>query len=194
VPTVVVVSKKQPISKIKDLYSVGHRDFGENYAVELAEKANMLKEECPEIRWHFIGQIQSNKIKVILEYCSVFHSIHNSKHLKKISELAKSEVHYFININLNQEPQKNGLGFEETKGFYEAHCDLPNTRCLGLMSIPAAILTKNEQTSSYQELVAKAQQIGEGEVSLGMSGDYKAALKAGSSYLRLGSLIMGERT
>ena len=62
------------------------------------------------------------------------------------------------------------------------------------MSIPAAILTKNEQTSSYQELVAKAQQIGEGEVSLGMSGDYKAALKAGSSYLRLGSLIMGERT
>ncbi len=190
----VVVSKKHSVSKIIDLYQLGHRDFGENYASELSEKAEFLKVECPDIRWHFIGQIQSNKLKLILQHSSIFHSINNAKHLKKISDLAHQKVQYFINVNLNNEPQKNGLTIENAKQFFDSQHELTHVECLGLMSIPAASLTAEQQSFGYQRLVSEAKSIGAGKVSLGMSQDFEVALNKGSSYLRLGTVIMGARS
>ena len=106
---------------------------------------------------------------------------------------ASKPVKFFVNINLNQEVQKKGIYLENLEEFFTKISDLQNTKCMGLMSIPAVDLSDEQRESCYKKLVSRARESGEGLVSLGMSGDWPTALRLGSDYLRLGSLILGQR-
>ncbi len=184
---VLAVSKGQPLSKIEALYNQGQRDFGENYASEMIRKMDALAEKCPDIRWHFIGQIQSNKIKQIAR-ANVIQSI--SK-IKQIDAIAQGTFHaklgVFIQVNLDRDPTRGGALPEEIPALKEAILKQPKLKLMGLMTITPLErgdwfkVMKSLQLSDYPEL------------SMGMSDDYEEAIKHGATWVRLGTALFGPR-
>jgi PLP dependent protein len=192
----IAVSKGQDIAKIKEL-SLYHSDFGENYLQELEAK----HKELPGIVWHYLGRIQSNKIERLLQVADVIHSLCQMRHVSKISQKQKElnlpKVKCFISVNLGKEPQKDGLFLEDVPSFYEEVCKRfsDHVQILGLMAIPPQWMAeKAEPNPLCYEIAELSRRIGEGKLSLGMSQDYLQAIKAGSSYVRIGSNIFGPRT
>lgn len=208
----VAVSKTKPMGDIQTLYDEsGHRHFGENYVQELLEKAQALKEKCPEIRWHYIGHIQSNKIKLLnqIEQLYCVETVDRIKIAKLLNEGAKSNrkepLKVMIQVNTSDEDQKGGTqGIEETIAlakFIKEQCE--GLELLGLMTIGSTMHSHSddEVNPDFEKLrdirsnVAKSIGIKSEdlELSMGMSSDYDVAIKAGSTNVRVGSTIFGER-
>ncbi len=200
--SLLIVSKTRPIEDIIIYYDLGHRDFGENRVQELLEKSVQLKDLCPEIRWHMIGNIQSNKIHQLFSVHNLF-AIHSIPDEELLVKLMKSEdkldhpVQIYLQFNTSKEEEKSG--FETYHALCEA-AELAITskklKFAGLMTM-GTIRTEDfekEAGRCFQDLqVEKAKLEDELKVklktSMGMSQDYKIALREGADWIRLGTML-----
>lgn len=200
----IAVSKKQSIDQIYTLYELGQRDFGENYAQELELKAHELaKRGCSEIRWHFIGHLQTNKIKAILPYIFCIHTIDSEKLAIKLAKLWKARLEHeateskplpiFIEVNIDQEPNKSGIFPDAVNSLAATIHQMPELRLQGLMCIPSV---DSDPRLSFQKLNNLKDSLGsltQGKLSMGMSEDFEKAIQEGATHIRVGTALFGER-
>jgi PLP dependent protein len=198
-PVLIAVSKTQPVEAIEKLYHLGHRDFGENYAQELLEKAEALhRRGCSEIRWHFIGQLQTNKVKHLLP---VIHSIHTVDSERLGNELAKrwgalsraEKLPVFVEVNVDQEKTKSGVLVSEVQEFVSDLSRYSELNIQGLMCIPSPDQNAQPKFRLLKELELQCRPMTQGKLSMGMSGDFEIAIQEGATHVRVGTAIFGER-
>ncbi len=204
--SLVAVSKIKPVSDIKALYDLGQRDFGENYVQELVEKQPQLPED---IRWHFIGHLQSNKIKYIAPFVHLIHGVDSEKLLLEIDKQARKNnrvIDCLLQVHVAQEATKFGFDDAEVTALIDrigsGALALPNIRVKGLMAMASftedveklkqeftAMKTLFEKNATRETSNLKLETL-----SMGMSGDYALALEYGSTMIRVGSLLFGARS
>ena len=193
IPKIIAVSKTFPKENIMPLVNSGHNDFGENKVQEAMEKWPEIKEKFPHIKLHMLGKIQTNKVKFLFPLFDFIHSLDNLKLAQKISieqEKRKIKPGIFIQINIGNESQKNGILIEDLKDFYNECSKNLKLNIIGLMCLPP----QSGEASKYFKLMLKLkEQINLKHLSMGMSNDYLEASKYNSTYLRIGSKIFGER-
>jgi len=192
----VAVSKKHSVEKIMALYNEGHRDFGENFIQELVEKKKQLPED---INWHFLGNIQSNKIKLIAQHSSLIQSVGRTKvynHLLKTG--LEKEIKILLQLKLGHEDTKSGLTEREIIRIIENHPEDSNVKVCGLMGITENNISEVERAMQFDQCnnlynqiraITKNVEI----LSMGMSNDWEDAVKHGSTMIRIGTKIFGER-
>lgn len=201
--TLVAVSKIQPLQTIHALYDLGHRDFGENYVQELVHKYEQLPKD---INWHFIGHLQSNKVKYIAPFVHLIHGVDSFNLLKEINKQAAKNnrtIDCLLQIHISKEETKFGLDEKELQELMNnpAINQLTNIRITGLMGMASFTedndLIKREFAhlkmlfDKYAQLSTLNFQLS--TLSMGMSADYAFALEAGSNMVRIGSLLFGSR-
>jgi PLP dependent protein len=202
--TLVAVSKTKPVADIKALYDLGQKDFGENYVQELLEKQQQLPQD---IRWHFIGHLQSKKVRSIAPFVQLIHGVDSLKLMKEIDRQAQKNgrvIDVLLQVHIAQEETKFGLDQEELDAILSSLIDTPlqHIRIRGLMGMATfadnpgqvrgefiflkkvfdSCRLKYDRNESFNIL------------SMGMSGDYQLAIEAGSTMVRIGSLIFGDRS
>ena len=189
----IVVSKTQSSEKIITLNNLGQTDFGENYVDEAREKIDSIRNS--NIRWHFIGKIQSNKIKTICNLFDWVHTISSEKHAKKINEMSQSinkVMNVCIQINIDNEQTKGGIALEEYEKFSSSLLGLHNIKLRGLMTIPRSDIPSEESFARMYDLYKKNDYLD--TLSMGMSSDFVTAIENGANMLRIGQEIFGKRT
>jgi pyridoxal phosphate enzyme (YggS family) len=196
--TLVAVSKTKPPEAIKELYDLDQRDFGENYVQELIDKQAQLPSD---IRWHFIGHLQTNKVKYIASFVHLIHGVDSLKLLKEINKQAMKAnriMNVLLQVHIAQEETKFGLDEKELEEIFNPNSsqlhELKNIRIQGLMGM--ASFTENEEQIRKEfrylkTLFDKYTQLQ--TLSMGMSADYEIAIEEGSNMVRIGSLIFGSR-
>lgn len=193
-PKIIAVSKTFAMSEIKPLIDFGHKDFGENKIQEAIEKWPQVKEQNKEVKLHMIGKLQTNKVKFLIPLFDYLHSLDNLKLARKISLEEKKKgkkIKMFIQVNIGEERQKNGVRKEFVKEFYNICKNELNLNIVGLMCLPP----NDDKTKTYfSEVSGLSKELGFREMSLGMSNDYLDAIDYGSTYMRIGSKIFGQRT
>lgn len=201
----VAISKTHPTALIEQAYQAGQRIFGENKAQEISEKYEVLPKD---IEWHFIGTLQSNKVKYIAPFIKMIHSVDRPKILKEINKRAAQNnrvIDCLIQIHIAQEDTKSGFSYEEATEFLTSGQlrQYQNVRICGFMGM--ATNTEDEaqirqefrtlsRFKSEMQAKVKADNIALNELSMGMSGDYSIALEEGSTFIRVGSAIFGSRS
>ncbi len=199
--TLIAVSKTKPIELIKEAYDYGIRDFGENKVQEILEKYEQLPKD---IRWHMIGHLQTNKVKMILDKVEYIHSIDSLKLASVIDKEAKKKgivVKGFLELNIVGEETKFGFSVEELNSIVEELAIFGNLRIIGLMIVApfVDIAEKNREIFKKMKKIAvdinakKIHNVEISELSMGMSGDYLVAIEEGATFVRVGSSIFGER-
>lgn len=195
----VAVSKTKPLEDIKALYDLGQRDFGENYVQELVDKASQLP---ADIRWHFIGHLQSNKVKYIAPFVHLIHGVDSFKLLKEIDkQAAKNErvIDCLLQIHIAQEETKFGLDETELASLLmdPSFVGLTHVRIRGLMGMASFSESQELVRSEFKTLKSLFEKYGKERgwsiLSMGMSADYEMAMEEGSSLVRIGSLLFGAR-
>ncbi len=193
------VSKTQSVENIVKAYEAGQRDFGENYIQESIAKIIELKDL--DITWHFIGKIQSNKSKYIAENFDWIHSVDKISTLKKINDLRKNveeKLNVCVQVNIDSEDSKSGIFVDEVEDFIIKASIFEKLKIRGLMAIPMY----NPEHDSQYKTFAKIKNLFDSLIkknykldtlSIGMSSDYYAAIEAGSTIVRIGTSIFGER-
>ena len=190
---VIAVSKTFPMKKILPLVNHGHKHFGENKVQEAIEKWTSIKVDFIDIKLHLIGKLQTNKVKHALPLFDYIHSLDSQKLAEKIADeqvKKNRKVKIFIQINIGNEAQKNGVEIENLVNFYEKCINEYKLDIVGLMCLPPIDKDAGIYFSKMYELVKK---INLKELSMGMSNDYIEALKHKSTFLRIGSQIFGSR-
>ena len=192
-PEIICVSKTFSIDRLKPLINHGHFHFGENKVQEAEEKWSKIKKENLNLKLHMVGRLQSNKAKKAVQLFDFIHSLDNTKLADTLSkrelELNK-KLSYFIQINIGNESQKSGISSESAKDFLKYCTKEINLNVIGLMVIPP----NDNNPSKYFEKISKLNSnLGLEHLSMGMSSDYEVAVKFNSTFLRIGSGILGER-
>ena len=195
--TLVAVSKTKPNEAIKELYDLGQRDFGENYVQELVDKQASLP---LDIRWHFIGHLQSNKVKYIAPFVHLIHGVDSLKLLQEINKQAIKNnrvIDCLLQIYIAQEETKFGMDEKELAEAIDTASTLSNINIKGLMGMASfssdTQVLKNE-FNHLQSLYKKYQLTNSFSIlSMGMSSDYTIAIESGSNLVRIGSLLFGAR-
>lgn len=195
----VAVSKRHSADSIREAYAAGHRDFGENQVQEAVDKITELSDL--DINWHMIGAIQSRKCKEISQHFDWVQSVDRLKVAQKLNQHREqdlSPLNVLIQINLFGESQKAGVNAAECKNLAHQIMQLPRLKLRGLMALPPKQIDPQAQFqqfeqihSVYQELQAEYPQLD--TLSMGMSGDFEQAILAGSTMIRLGTAIFGQR-
>ena len=193
------VSKSQNIEVIESAYKVGQNNFGENYLQEAKEKIDRL----PLADWHFIGAIQSKKTKEIANKFNWVHSVDSERLAKRLSEQRdpkKGKLNILIQVNTSKEPQKRGVNPDEVYSLAKKISVLSNISFAGLMTIPAQSHNEYITSSCFRNLRQISEQISYRlclekslHLSMGMSNDYLLAIKEGSTWVRIGTMIFGPR-
>jgi pyridoxal phosphate enzyme (YggS family) len=184
-----VVTKNQNFDKIKELISIGHFDFAENKVQEANEKWSEILKSNKNIQLHLIGKLQSNKAKDAFSLFNFIHTLDNEKLANKFHEIEKNsqkKIKFFIQVNIGDEDQKNGIKIDLLKDFvnlckYDLKLDV-----VGLMCIPPKDL---DPESFFNKMKSLSIENNLRELSMGMSSDYKQAIKCGSTFVRIGSSI-----
>jgi len=196
----IAVSKTQSVDAIEELYKLGQRDFGENYAQELMAKAVELNNRgANDIRWHFIGHLQTNKVKAVIPYVYAVHSVHSEKLAVELNKrwqaLGKAEpLKVFIEVNIDREENKSGVMPEQAVALAEKISGLPQLKLLGLMCIPEFGTTgAGVQFKNLRELDKECKGLSEHQLSMGMTDDFEVAIREGASFVRVGTAIFGAR-
>ena len=192
IPRIIAVSKTFKMQHIYPLIDHGHVDFGENKVQEAQEKWTEIKEKNKNIKLHLIGRLQTNKVKIAVKLFDYIHSLDSKKLADKISKYQKEQnlkKKMFIQVNIGDEDQKSGIQKDELPDFYN-YCKNLELDILGLMCIPPF----NKDSSSYfQEMKNLSEKFNLKDLSMGMSSDYINAIENGSTYVRIGSNIFGQR-
>jgi len=191
---VIAVSKSFKYDHIKPLIDYGHKHFGENKVQEAIIKWANVKNRRKEINLHMIGKLQSNKAKEAIKLFDYIHSLDNSKlagFLAKFEQSLNLKRKYFIQINIGNEKQKSGIKIEEVDEFYNYCVKTLQLNVIGLMAIPPVAENPEKCFKFLSEL---NQSLGLTELSMGMSDDFKDALKYKTTFVRIGSAIFGKRS
>jgi pyridoxal phosphate enzyme (YggS family) len=200
----IAVSKTKPVEVLQEAYNAGQRVFGENTVQELVEKQEQLPKD---IEWHLVGHLQTNKVKYIAPFISLIHSVDSLKLLQEIDKQAaknKRVIDCLLQIYIADEETKFGLGFDEAIELLrsEEFTTLKNVRIVGLMGIATNTESEKQIKDEFYELHTFFDGIKTSffrkeesfkELSIGMSADYKIAIEQGSTMVRVGSLIFGQR-
>ena len=190
---IIVVCKTFSMNKILPLIENGHIHFGENKVQEAELKWKEIKKKYSNIKLHMIGKLQTNKVKKALKIFDYIHSVDNYKLAEKIFSYEKNfdkKIKTFIQVNIGEEPQKIGVDPKNINQFVK-HCrNNLSLNIIGLMCLPP-INSDSEQY--FKELKLCAEKLNLKDLSMGMSSDFKKAILNGSTYLRLGTIILGER-
>ena len=190
---VIAVSKRKSVQEIKLVIDDNHLSYGENQVQEIEKKWIDLRTLSPQLRLHFIGGIQSRKVKSIYTNCDVIHSLDRIKVVKLFSELEvqhNRRKEYFIQINTGDESQKSGVVIADADEFISNCIEKYNLNIVGLMCIPP--LNENPQ-KHFNSLADMAKNFNLSSLSMGMSNDYEIALNCGATHIRIGTKIFGER-
>ena len=191
-PKIIAVSKTFNMQEILPLIDYGQKDFGENKVQEAVGKWTVIKNDFPHIKLHMIGKIQTNKVKYVIPLFDYIHSLDNLKLAEKISDQQlklKKEVKIFIQVNIGNEPQKNGIETQNLESFYKKCIDDFSLKIIGIMCIPP-----NDNSSVYfSKLRELSNNFKFPELSMGMSNDYLKACEYKATFLRIGSKIFGSR-
>ncbi|MGI2109528.1 YggS family pyridoxal phosphate-dependent enzyme [Shewanella frigidimarina] len=199
--SLLAVSKTKPISDIVAAYQAGQRLFGENYVQEGETKINALQVDYPDIEWHFIGPLQSNKTKIVAEHFDWMHTLSRAKIAQRLHEQRpndKSPLNVCIQVNISQEQSKSGVNAEDVATLALTIASLSNLKLRGLMAIPTATDDVQLQQLEFSQLKQifdqlKLQYPSVDTLSMGMSGDMDIAIANGSTMVRIGSAIFGQR-
>jgi pyridoxal phosphate enzyme (YggS family) len=196
--TIIAVSKKKSAELIKEAFESGVENFGENYLQEAIEKISFLKHL--KINWHFIGKIQSNKCKEIAKNFEWVHTVDRFKIAKLLNDNCplNKTINVLIQINIDREESKSGINEEEILSLAEGISSLPNLKLKGVMVIPKNESDKKLTEISFEKTVKASMRLRDkfphaNEVSMGMSNDFELAIKKGSTMIRIGTGIFGER-
>lgn len=192
---ILAVSKLQPIEKIQNLHKTGQNHFGENYIQEALEKIEKLINL--KLVWHLIGPIQSNKIKFLKDNFEYIHSVDSLRTASLISKSAE-KINYiqkiFLQINISGEDSKSGFFEDVFEKEWTELSQLPNIKIVGLMTMPPLQNEPEQNRPLFKKLKKLAEQHGLLELSMGTSHDYQVALDEGATWVRLGTILFGERT
>lgn len=200
-----IVSKTRSVEEIEYFYSLGHRDFGENRVQELYDKSDLLYEKCPEIRWHMIGHLQSNKLNQLFKITNLvaIHSVDDGDLLEKIIK-KDGDLHHslglFLQVNTSMEQEKSG--FEKIESLVESLTYFRNAKNIqwqGLMTM-GTLRTEDTQVEArrcFNELISWREKLASYagkklELSMGMSQDYKIATELHSDWIRLGTMMFAD--
>ncbi len=192
---ILAVSKGFKSQEIKTIQNVGQNDFGESKFQEAFEKQIILK-DLKDIKWHFIGRIQSNKIRKIVKNFKYIHSVDSFEKLQRISDISceeKKNPLIMLQVKFSEDPSKGGFNPELLITKWSEIQELKNIKLTGLMTINPKGLSSKENFELFQKCRALADSLQLSDCSMGMSGDWEEAIDAGSTWLRLGSLIFGDR-
>ena len=193
IPKIIVVTKTFPLSKIMLLLKNGHVHYGENKVQEAEDKWTEIKNHFKNLQLHMIGKLQTNKVKKAVKLFDYIHSLDNDRLALKLSqyqeELSK-KIKLFIQVNLADEKHKSGIMLNELNHFYNYCVKELSLNVIGLMCLPPI----DSNSHKYFKLLKKtAEELNLKELSMGMSADFEQAISNGSTYLRLGTLILGKR-
>lgn len=199
--TLISVSKTKPVEMIEEAYEYGKREFGENKAQELKEKYEVLPKD---IRWHFIGHLQTNKIKYIIDRACLIHSVdsfHLAEAIEKECVKRDTEADILVEVNVAQEESKFGLKLEDTLELVQQISGLEHLHIKGLMTIAPLVEDPEENRGIFRQLKQLSVDIGAKNIdnvdmsvlSMGMTGDYQVAVEEGATHVRVGTGIFGER-
>jgi pyridoxal phosphate enzyme (YggS family) len=199
----VAVSKRKPVEDIRAALAAGQRDFGENYAQELRDKARDLA-DADAIRWHYIGPLQRNKVKYVVGAASLLHAVDNARLLDALEKRALGAdvvQDVLLQVNLAAEPQKAGVSEEALPALVEHFAHTPHLRMRGLMLMPPHDPDPEAARPLFCRLATLADGLSAGgldnvaptELSMGMSHDFAVAVEEGATLVRVGTAIFGER-
>ncbi|MDX9751887.1 MAG: YggS family pyridoxal phosphate-dependent enzyme [Flavobacteriales bacterium] len=199
----VAVSKTRTAREVQALYDLGHRDFGENYPQELREKAPQLPDD---VRWHFIGHLQRSNVRHVLPFVHLVHGVDSARLLDEIEKRAAAmerTVHVLLQVHIARESTKHGLTAEEARALmHTAHdrAPWPHVRLRGLMGMATHTPDEAQVAGEFNGLRTLFHELrtahggpGFDTLSMGMSGDAPIAIAAGSTMVRIGTAIFGER-
>ncbi len=191
----VAVSKTKPVTDILELYQLGQRDFGENYVQEMVDKASQLPQD---IRWHYIGHLQTNKVKYIAPFVHLIHGVDSIKLLQEINRQAAKNnrvIDVLIQIHIAEEETKFGLNEEELSAMMNeiATMSLANIHICGLMGMASFTDDKEKVRAEFRKLKGILNNQRLPTLSMGMSSDYKIAIEERSTMVRIGSILFGTR-
>lgn len=195
----VVVTKNHPASLVRDLYELGHRDFGENRDQEAKQKAaEILSLGCDDAIWHFVGQLQSNKVKSVLDYAAVIHSIDRPSLVAELSkqlDRRDTKISGFIELNLTDDPGRGGVAPADLMSLADMVLQTGRIELMGVMAVaglgvdPRVDFDRAVSASfELQRAVPAAKML-----SMGMSEDFELAIQMGATHIRVGSAITGPR-
>ena len=193
---ILAVSKGFKSQEIKTIQNIGQNDFGESKFQEAFDKQLILK-DLKQIKWHFIGRIQSNKIRKIVQNFKYIHSVDSFEKLQKISSISyeeKKNPFIMLQVKLSDDPSKGGFKPELLISKWREIQELKNITLKGLMTINPRGLSSKENSELFKKCRCLADSLQLPDCSMGMSGDWEEAIDAGSTWLRLGSLIFGDRS
>ena len=193
---ILAVSKGFKSQEIKTIQNIGQNDFGESKFQEAFDKQLILK-DLKQIKWHFIGRIQSNKIRKIVQNFKYIHSVDSFEKLQKISSISyeeKKNPFIMLQVKLSDDPCKGGFKPELLISKWREIQELKNITLKGLMTINPRGLSSKENSELFKKCRSLADSLQLPDCSMGMSGDWQEAIDAGSTWLRLGSLIFGDRS
>ncbi len=202
--TLVAVSKTKPVTDLMEAYNVGQRIFGENKIQEMTDKWEHMPKD---IEWHMIGHVQTNKVKFMAEYVSLIHGVDSLKLLQEINKQAKKHnrvIDCLLQIHIAEEETKFGLDEEELNYILTSDDfkSLENIKIVGLMGMATFTENQNQIEKEFNHLktlfdklntIPFTQNLKPNILSMGMSGDYQLAISCGSSMVRIGSSIFGNR-
>lgn len=198
--TLIAVSKSWPEEDVRAAYHAGQRDFGESYAQELAAKREALA-DLPDVRWHFIGTLQSNKAKLVVPAATLIHAVDRASVAEAIARRAQAEhtvADVLVEVNVGAETSKGGVASHDAAALLDVFHSLKGLRVRGLMCIPPPG-TPAEARPFFRSLHALREQLRERHpglelLSMGMSGDFETAVAEGATHVRVGTAIFGKRT
>ena len=190
---IIAVSKTFSMAHIMPLIKNGHTHFGENKVQEANIKWSNVLEDNKDIKLHMLGKLQTNKVKQAVKLFDYIHSLDSLKLANKIlleQKKINKELKLFIQLNVDNEDQKNGIAINELQDFYECLVNEMKMNIIGLMCIPSI---HSDKKIIYDKMNLLKKKMGLNELSMGMSSDYVEAIKFGSTYVRIGSKIFGQR-
>jgi PLP dependent protein len=197
--TLVVVTKNHPHQLVHDLLALGARDFGENRDQEAGPKAKQIASESNErFNWHFIGQLQTNKVKSVLEYADILHSLDRPSLLDELQKRTverENPLKVFVQVNMTEDPERGGVNPEDLMAFAERVLSSPGLELVGLMGVGGLEVAPELEFERLATLSVELQKLAPGanRLSMGMSGDFETAVAYGATHLRIGTAITGNR-
>lgn len=192
--TLVAVSKTKPASDVAEAYAAGQRVFGENYAQELLEKRDALR-HLPDLEWHFVGRLQSNKAKLVARAARMIHAVDSDKLARELGKRAESPLDVLIEVNVGGEASKGGVSPAMLPSLIATIAAIENLRLRGLMSIPPP----SDEPRKFHRMLRELRDANGGPtrlpvLSMGMTDDLEVAIEEGATMVRVGTAIFGSRS
>jgi hypothetical protein len=191
--TLVAVTKTLAPETIEAGYRVGLRDFGENRVQEAKPKIEQLASPCPDITWHMVGHLQSNKAKTAIELFDIIHSVDSLRLAERLNSASPAKLPVLVEVNVACEATKCGVMPQDVGGMVRQIAGLPNLDVRGLMTVAPLVSDPEEVRPVFRQLREMRDALGLEHLSMGMTDDYEVAIEEGATIVRIGRAIFGER-